>query len=116
MRDENNWIQLAPGVKRMTAAVGEKMMQVIVKFDAGAKVPQHAHVHEQIAAVLSGKLRLIIEGTPHDLSAGDSVALGSNVPHAAEALEECLVLDTFSPPRQDMLEIDRQHAEKKQAS
>ena len=43
-----DWIQLAPGVRRKIAAVGEKMMQVIVWFEKGAKVPEHAHVHEQI--------------------------------------------------------------------
>src|SRR5437764_1089212 len=39
-----DWIQLAPGVRRMTAAVGDKMMQVVVWFEKGAKVPEHAHV------------------------------------------------------------------------
>jgi len=102
-----NWIQLAPGVKRMTVAVGEKMMQVAVKFDAGAKVPEHAHVHEQIAAILSGKLRLIVDGVTHDLQGGQSFTLRSNVPHSAEALEQTWILDTFSPPREDMLKADR---------
>jgi quercetin dioxygenase-like cupin family protein len=104
------WIQLAPGVKRMTVAVGEQMMQVAVKFDAGAKVPEHAHVHEQIAAILTGKLRLIVDGEAHDLQAGQSFTLKSNVPHSAEALEETWILDTFSPPREDMLKVDREQA------
>ncbi|HTL28274.1 MAG TPA: cupin domain-containing protein [Tepidisphaeraceae bacterium] len=105
----NNWIQLAPGVRRQTVAVGEKMMQVLVHFDKGAIVPEHKHVHEQIASVVAGKLRLIVEGTNHDLTEG-SFALKSNQPHAAEALEECWVLDTFSPPREDFLEADKKAA------
>jgi quercetin dioxygenase-like cupin family protein len=108
----NNWIQLAPGVRRQTVAVGEKMMQVLVHFDKGAKVPEHKHVHEQIASVIAGKLRLIVEGTNHDLTEG-AFALKSNQPHAAEALEECWVLDTFSPPREDFLKADAEQAAKK---
>jgi quercetin dioxygenase-like cupin family protein len=107
-----DWIQLAPGVRRKTAAVGEKMMQVIVWFEKGAKVPEHSHVHEQIASVISGKLRFVIDGKVQDLSE-ESVILKSNVPHSAEALEESWVLDTFSPPREDMLKVDAEHAKGK---
>jgi quercetin dioxygenase-like cupin family protein len=103
-----DWIQLAPGVRRKTAAVGEKMMQVMVWFEKGAKVPEHSHVHEQIASVISGKLRFVIAGKAQDV-AEDSVMLKSNVPHSAEALEETWVLDTFSPPREDMLKVDAEH-------
>jgi quercetin dioxygenase-like cupin family protein len=106
-----DWIQLAPGVRRKTAAVGEKMMQVIVWFEKGAKVPEHAHVHEQIASVLNGKMRFIVAGEAQDISQG-SVMLNSNVPHSAEALEESWILDTFSPPREDMLKADAEHARK----
>lgn len=106
-----DWIQLAPGVRRKTAAVGEKMMQVVVWFEKGAKVPEHAHVHEQIASVLKGKMRFIVAGQPQEISEG-SVMLKSNVPHAAEALEESWLMDTFSPPREDMLKVDAEHAKK----
>src|SRR4051812_30023620 len=104
-----DWIQLAPGVRRQTAAVGEKMMQTVVWFEKGAKTPEHSHVHEQIASVMSGRMRFIIAGQPRDVATGESVMLKSNVPHAAEAIEESWILDTFSPVREDMLEQDRKH-------
>lgn len=107
-----DWIQLAPGVRRKTAAVGEKMMQVVVWFEKGAKVPEHSHVHEQIASVISGKLMFVISGKPWNAGGGESVMLKSNVPHSAEALEETWVLDTFSPPREDMIKADAEHAAK----
>jgi quercetin dioxygenase-like cupin family protein len=110
-----DWIQLAPGVRRKTAAVGESMMQVIVWFEKGAKVPEHAHVHEQIATVISGKMRFTVAGQTRDVPGGDSVMLKSNVPHSAEALEESWILDTFSPLRQDMLKVDAEHAAKRPA-
>jgi quercetin dioxygenase-like cupin family protein len=111
MSEGNPWIQLAPGVRRQTVALGDKMMQVLVHFQKGSLVPEHKHVHEQIAAVIAGKLRLVVAGEPHDLTEG-SFALKSNVPHSAEALEECWVLDTFSPPREDFIEADRKAAQK----
>ena len=106
----SSWIQLAPGVRRKTIAAGEKMMQVMVWFEKGAKVPEHAHVHEQIASVVSGKMRFIVAGQQRDVAAGDSVMLKSNVPHSAEALEESWIIDTFSPLREDMLKADAEHA------
>ena len=100
------WIELAPGVRRKTVAVGEKMMQVVVWFAKGAKVPQHAHVHEQITYVLDGYLRLTVgedAATSHDLRAGEVIHLPSNLPHGALALEDTRVLDVFSPPREDWI-------------
>jgi quercetin dioxygenase-like cupin family protein len=104
-----DWIQLAPGVKRQTCAVGEKMMQVIVHYDKGAKVPEHAHVHEQLVSVLAGTLMMTIAGQPQEVAQGDAIALKSNVPHSAEALEETWVLDTFTPLREDILKQDAEH-------
>jgi hypothetical protein len=43
---------------------------------------------------------------PHELCTGDSFYLASNVPHGVETLLPTLVLDTFSPPRDDYLAID----------
>ena len=45
-----------------------------------------------------------------DLGPGESICLASNVPHGAEALEDTVVADTFSPPREDLLEQDRAQA------
>ena len=105
-----DWIPLAEGVRRKTIAIGDKMMQVAVWLRKGAKLPEHAHVHEQLATVVSGKLRFIIAGQPRELSAGESVALKSNVPHGVEAMEETVVLDTFSPLREDLLKADAEHS------
>ena len=99
------WIEMCPGVRRQTLASGRGMMQMAVTFAAGAKLPEHRHPHEQVTHVLRGRLRLILHGgtETHELATGESFYLASNVPHAAEALEEAAVLDTFNPPREDLL-------------
>ena len=55
---------------------------------------------EQIAAVVKGKLRLIVKGVPHEIGPGEALILPSNVPHAAQVDVETHVIDTFSPPRE----------------
>jgi len=106
--ESSGWITMFAGVRRRTLVAGERMMQIVVALDNGAHVPEHRHPHEQIAHVLRGRLRLTLAGTAHDLDPGESLYIPSNVPHSADALEEALVLDTFSPPREDMLAQDEE--------
>jgi quercetin dioxygenase-like cupin family protein len=54
-------------------------------------------------------MRLIVDGTPHDLKAGDSFYLASNIPHGVETIDETHVVDTFSPPRDEYLAIDEEN-------
>ena len=85
---------------------GERVMVAQVELTRGCIVPQHAHVHEQVTIVLDGCLRLKVgdDGAEvYDLRAGDLICLPSNVPHAAEVIEDARVLDVFSPPREDWL-------------
>jgi quercetin dioxygenase-like cupin family protein len=105
---QNPWVEIAPGVRRQTIAHGASMYQMIAKLEAGSRVAEHKHPQEQIVHILRGKMRLIVAGEPHELSGGESFYLAGNVPHGAEAMEETMVLDTFSPPREDYLAADRQ--------
>ena len=82
------------------------MYQMIAHLDAGSRMPEHKHAQEQIVHILSGRMKLLVEEIPHELTTGDSFYLGSNVPHGVETIEETCVLDTFSPPRDEYLAID----------
>ena len=100
------WIDIAPGVHRRTIASGERLHQVYVRLDAGSSVPLHTHVHEQIAFCISGNLKLTVDGKLHDLKPGMAAIIASNVPHSANVEVDTIVIDTFSPPREDMLAQD----------
>jgi quercetin dioxygenase-like cupin family protein len=106
MKNNNPWIDICPGIKRQTVANGKTMYQMIAHLDAGSKMSEHRHPQEQIVHILEGRMRLIVEGEPHELSAGDSFYLPSNVPHSVETESETRVLDTFSPPRDEYLALD----------
>jgi quercetin dioxygenase-like cupin family protein len=100
------WIKTAPGVRRRTIAVGERLFQMLVEFEAGATTASHSHPHEQVIHVLRGKLRLILQDGAVEVPAGESYVLRSNVPHAAEAPVPTLVLDSFTPLREDLIALD----------
>jgi quercetin dioxygenase-like cupin family protein len=104
---DDRWITMVPGIRRRTLAAGEQMMQMLVTLDAGSHLPQHQHPHEQLTYVLHGRLRFLLAGVPRELGAGQSLCIPGGTPHAADALEDTLVVDTFSPPREDLLAQDR---------
>jgi quercetin dioxygenase-like cupin family protein len=86
---------------------GERMMLAHIYLKKGAVVPRHSHENEQLTYILEGALRFRIgEGDAEvfDVRAGEVLHIPSNVPHSAEALEDTLDVDIFSPPRQDWLD------------
>ena len=107
MKNDNPWIELCPGIKRRTQTSGQTMYQMIAQLDAGCRMPEHKHPQEQVVHILSGRMRLIVDGQPHELATGDSFYLAGNVPHGVETIEDTRVLDTFSPPRDEYLAADR---------
>jgi unsaturated pyranuronate lyase len=113
MKNENPWIEICPGIKRQTVTSGKTMYQMLATLTAGSKMPEHHHPQEQIVHILAGRLKLIVGGKPHEMTAGDSVYLASHVPHAVETIEETRVLDTFSPPRDEYLAIDEANRQRK---
>jgi quercetin dioxygenase-like cupin family protein len=108
MKQESPSIEICPGITRRTVAHGKTMYQMIAMLAAGSRMPAHQHAQEQIVHILEGQMRLIVDGVPHELSTGDSFYLASNVPHGVETISETRVLDTFSPPRDDYLTIDKE--------
>ena len=108
MKRENPTIELCPGITRRTAAHGKNMYQMMATLAVGSRMPPHSHAQEQLVHILEGKMRLIVDGVAHELSTGDSFYLASNVPHGVETILPTRVLDTFSPPRDDYLAIDKQ--------
>ncbi|MBA3652379.1 MAG: cupin domain-containing protein [Chthoniobacterales bacterium] len=82
------------------------MYQMRAELKAGSRLAEHAHPQEQIAHVVKGRMKMIVAGVAHELSAGDAIYLASNVPHGVETLEDTTVIDTFSPPRDDYFALD----------
>ena len=97
--------QLSPSIGRRMLHT-ETMTVAWITLAKGALVPRHQHPNEQIATVLEGRLRFSVDGEEIVAATGESVPLAANVPHEVEALEESVVLDVFSPVREDWVRGD----------
>jgi len=81
----------------------EKMMMVFNATLPGYSVPLHAHPHEQVGVVYSGKAILRIEDKERLVKKGDLYCIPSNVPHSDTTVgdEPFIMLDIFYPIRED---------------
>lgn len=83
---------------------GDRLMVCRLVLAANTVTPVHAHVHEQITLVERGRADFFVDGEKHTATAGDVLLFPSNIQHGATMLEEEVVLiDIFSPPREDFL-------------
>lgn len=90
---------------RMSVLAGERMMANWVRISPGAEVPAHAHVHEQLGLVLEGEIEMMIDGETRTIGPGACYCISSDISHGAVGGPDgALVLDVFSPPREDYLE------------
>ncbi len=94
---------LDEGVSRKIIARGGKMMMVEVKFKKGAKGMVHSHPHEQVSYIHSGVFEFELNGKRKKVVAGDSIFIASGVPHGVVALEDSIIVDVFTPQREDFL-------------
>jgi quercetin dioxygenase-like cupin family protein len=86
---------------------GDSMMIAHVYLKKGAIVPKHSHHNEQLTYILEGGLRFRLgedESQHVDVMAGEVLHIPAHLPHTAEALEDTLDVDVFSPPREDWLD------------
>lgn len=83
--------------------VGQEIMLARVLMKKGCIVPEHSHHNEQLTYILEGTLKFWIDGREIVVKAGETLCIPSNMPHKAEALEDTVDLDVFSPPREDWI-------------
>ena len=92
-----------PGLTRRILARGGKIMGVEVTFAKGAVGEPHRHPHEQMSYIISGSFEYQVEGEKYILHRGDSYYVAPDQLHGATALEDSVILDIFTPQREDFL-------------
>ena len=91
------------GIKRQMV-IGENVMVLRFTFDPFVVTDEHTHRHEQMTMVMKGKVKFIIDGTVSIVSPGDVLHFPPHNRHGATMLdEEVVLIDIFSPPREDFL-------------
>lgn len=101
------WKNAEPGVTRRLVAVGDTMMAMEVRFEPGAEGARHSHPHEQLSRLLGGRMTFYLGDEERELSAGEVIVIPGGLEHGVLAHEECLLIDVFSPLREDLLEALR---------
>lgn len=92
--------QLSPTFARQVIH-GDAMTVARVYLKKGGFVPEHSHHNEQISMMEQGALRFVVGGREQVVRAGEVLHIPANVPHSAEAIEDSVATDLFSPCRED---------------
>ena len=95
--------KLLEGIHFKSLVHGDRTHLTEFRIDKGAVVPQHQHPQEQTGYLISGSLRFTIDGEVTTALPGTSWNLPAGIPHGAEALEDAVVVEVFSPIREDYL-------------
>ena len=82
---------------------GEQIMLTRIFLKRGCVVPEHSHFNEQVSYILEGSMQFTIEGKDIIVGTGEVLCIPPDLPHSALALEDCVSIDVFSPPRADWL-------------
>ena len=93
----------APGIKRQMV-VGRNLMMCRFTFEPFLVTPEHTHPHEQMTLVVKGRVKFFVSGEERIVSAGDVLHFPPHNRHGATMLdEEVVLIDIFSPIREDFL-------------
>jgi quercetin dioxygenase-like cupin family protein len=103
--DGAGYHELLDGVRLKSMAHGRTTHLTELRFVAGAVVPEHEHPQEQTGYLVAGSLRFFGDAGETVVTPGDCWCFPSGARHGAEALEDSVVVEVFSPPREDYLAL-----------
>jgi len=103
MENEIPWERIDDKLSRQIVGYNNDIMMVKVKFKEGGIGPVHDHIHSQVTYVVSGAFEMFIDGETRIIRGGDSFYIPPHVSHGAVCIEEGMLIDVFSPHREDFL-------------
>ena len=103
--DDHNlpWESVGEGVKRKIMSYDANVMMVKVAFETGGVGAPHSHMHTQMSYVASGAFSITIGDEVRTVRAGDAYYIPPNVWHGAVCEETGMLVDIFTPMREDFL-------------
>lgn len=90
-----------PGLTRRVGAYNDHLLLAEHRMKKGWVGSRHSHPHEQVVYVILGRLRVTVDASTFEAGPGDSFVVNGGVEHQAEALEDAVVIDVFTPCRED---------------
>lgn len=97
--------QMSPVLVRQVIH-GDNITVARLYLRKGCSVPEHSHHNEQISMIEQGALKFVIGGVEKVVKTGEVMRIPPHVPHSAEALEDSIAVDLFSPVREDWIRGD----------
>lgn len=101
--DSLEWESVGPGLQRKILGYTDDLMVVCVKFVEGGLAAMHSHPHTQSSYIASGKFEFTVDGESLTVTEGDGVLIKPNQLHECRCIDSGIVIDTFSPIREDFL-------------
>lgn len=95
--------EVMKGIHLKTLVYGDDTLMTEVHLEKGASIPTHGHPYEQTGYLVSGRMEFNIDGVKQFAEAGDSWSIANNVEHSATAIEDTIVVEIFSPVREEYL-------------
>ncbi len=105
-KNTDGYKEVLPGIHLKTLVYGERTLFSEFRMDGGSHLPDHSHPHEQTGYLVSGRMRLITEAESFEAEPGDSWCIPGDVKHRAEILEDSVVVEVFSPVREEYLRYE----------
>ena len=102
--DENTgWEVVDDKIQRQIVGYNNSIMMVNVRFEKGGVGTLHYHTHTQVTHISEGTFEVTIGNETKILKKGDSFFIPSNVMHGVVCIEKGMLIDVFSPVREDFL-------------
>lgn len=104
VNNELPWQNVGNGIYRQMFGHDDKIMMVKIKFDKGAIGALHEHFHSQVTYVESGVFEMSIGSEKRIIRKGDGYYVTPHVVHGIVCLEPGMLIDVFSPCREDFIQ------------
>jgi quercetin dioxygenase-like cupin family protein len=101
--NEIEWEDQGNGIQRQVFGYDDKVMLVKAKFEKGAIGTMHQHPHTQVTYVRGGAFEMTIGNETKIIKDGDGFYVPPNTLHGVVCLEPGILVDAFSPMREDFL-------------
>jgi len=101
--DSQGFLTPIDGIEMKTFVYGENSLLTRFHLKKGSVVPRHSHPQEQTGFMVSGKIKLFIDGEAFLAEPGDTWSIKGDIEHRAEIMENSVIIEVFSPLREDYL-------------
>ena len=102
-KNSEGYKSLIVGVDFKTLVHGKNTSLHEFKLSKGSIILKHSHIHEQTGYIISGKLKFVVNDIESFSAPGDSWCIPGNVDHEVHVLEDSVIIEVFSPVRQEYL-------------